>query len=94
MGALPDYIIEDAIKMLRKDGYGQPVYYLENSHTRTLAVGYGLQDAIDNAVDAGAWDSLLVGDGQHHDEDQACIIAGNYCKQYCCAHFIATEIIL
>ena len=68
------YIV-DGIKMLSKNGYeigeynphGTSAWLIQNEHTTCVAIGDCEQDAIDNAVDDGAWDSLEMSYTDHQE---------------------------
>lgn len=60
--------IQEATEILSENGYdigeynphNTSAWLVHNDHTKCLVIGDNVQGAIDNAVDSGAWDSLLM----------------------------------
>jgi len=99
------YIV-DGIKILAKNGYeigeynphGVSAWLIQNDHTVAVAIGGYEQEAIDNTVDAGAWDSLMMSEADHIEytengwDDSFCY-AGNACEAFWCEHLHITKLI-
>ncbi|WP_210499582.1 hypothetical protein [Vibrio crassostreae] len=84
------HLIENAKNLLKRDGYevgeynphGMSAWWIENDHVKVMALGSNEQEAIDNAVDAGFWDSLKMADDdlaeyEQNGWDDSYIRAGN-----------------
>jgi len=98
--------IVDGIKLLSKNGYeigeynphGVSAYLIQNDHTTTVTIGDHEQDAVDNAVDSGAWDSLLMSDTDYKEYsdnnwDDSYIHAGNASEPFWCEHLHIAKLI-
>ena len=64
----PSSIARQANRLLLINGYSNgdynphnvKVFYVRNEHLSCIAIGYHLQDAINNIVDCGLWGSLML----------------------------------
>ena len=97
---------EEGIKMLKEDGYNMGDYnphrrsawLIQNDHIATVALGDHEQDAIDNVVDSGAWDSLMMSDedlNEYQSEgwDDSYLTAGNASEAFWCENLNITKIV-
>jgi len=97
---------QDGIKLLADAGYeigennphGTSAWLIQNDHTTTVAIGDHEQEAIDNAVDAGAWNSLLMTETDHTKYDtngwrDSFMYAGNASEPFWCENLHITKLV-
>jgi hypothetical protein len=103
--AKPDSIKRQARRLLIVNGndlsrlsrYSEKAYFVHNEHIACIAVGYHLQDAIDNIVDSNLWDNLQL-DAETYVEyetngwDDCYILAGNAGEPFWFINVIAEEV--
>jgi hypothetical protein len=72
-------------------------YLIRNEHISCIAIGYHLQDAIDNIVNEDLWDSLQLDSGTYEEYeregwDDSYILAGNASEPFWFEHVLVEDL--